>query len=44
MTVGSSDDPAAQAVNAMGGRHVAKDVNVSSLIDILVVVKSLLVL
>lgn len=29
VTVGSSDDPAAQAVNAMGGRHVAKDVNES---------------
>ena len=29
MTVGSDDDPAAGAINAMGARHVAKKVNVS---------------
>ena len=29
MTVGSADDPAAQAINAMGAKHVAKEVNVS---------------
>ena len=29
VTVGSADDPAAEAVNAMGGKHIAKKVNVS---------------
>lgn len=29
MTVGSDDDPAARAINAMGAKHVAKKVNVS---------------
>ena len=29
MTVGSDDDPAAGAINAMGARHIAKKVNVS---------------
>ena len=29
LTVGSDDDPAAQAINAMGGKHIQKKVNVS---------------
>ena len=29
VTVGSDSDPAAQAVNAMGGKHIAKKVTVS---------------
>ena len=29
VTVGSDSDPVAQAVNAMGGKHVAKKVTVS---------------
>lgn len=29
LTVGSDDDPAARAINAMGAKHVAKKVNVS---------------
>ena len=29
VTVGSESDPAAQAVNAMGGKHIAKKVTVS---------------
>ena len=34
VTVGSSDDPAAEAVNAMGGKHIAKEVTVSLLMDL----------
>ena len=36
MTVGSDQDPAAQAIVAMGGKHIQKSVTVSSTMILLI--------